>query len=197
MSAGQHLPVMAARAASVRPTPSMRHTATGWPATTVRYTAAMRAGHREMRRAATVRSTAATMWAADGQMWGPAAMRSGYREIRYTAAMRAGRGEMRASGTMRSAVKSRTGSERRVATQRGVSPERASAGAGRYRAVTPGSAVRGLAPAGAGARRRGHPRDPRGIEARSGGRVRITNAAAMLGIDRDVVMPPIDPAPTP
>ena len=159
------------------------------PTATVRSTPTMRAGHREMRRAA-------TMWAADGEMWGlPAmrathrevrrapAMRAGHREMRSTAAAaRAGRGEMRGSGTMRPAMKSRTGSERRAATQRRFSPERASSGAGRCRTETPGSAVHGLAPAGARARRRGQRRDPRGIEAGSAGRVGIPDAAPMLGV---------------
>ena len=47
---------MAARAASVRPTTPMRPTTTGWPAATVRSTAAMRTGRGDMRATAAVRT---------------------------------------------------------------------------------------------------------------------------------------------
>lgn len=185
-------------------------------AAAMRRATAVRSPQREMRGAATMWASphpTPAMRAAHREMWRSAALRSAAVKCRTTVERGRAGAERRSAMDCGRAMGPRTAAERRFPAGCSTSVDRS------HRAETPGAAAGGTAPGGAGMRRRRHGRNSGAIKARSRCRIRIGGAAAMsgvmhpyaareagaaarseriaAGIDGDVVMSPIDPAPAP
>ena len=189
-------------------------------------TTAMWSPHREMRSSAAMRTATTAMRSPRREMWSSAAMRTAAVKCRTTVERGRASDERRSAMGCGRAMEPRTAAERRPAMKaRRAMERRFPAGCSStsmdrsHRAETPGIAAGGPAPGRAGASRRRHCRSPGCIEAPPRSRIGIGDAATMGGvmhpnaareggvaggrervtggIDGNMVMPPIDPAPAP